>query len=167
MGGRFWAFDNPNLRVINYPTSTVLMDDIDLKNCDLTGVMDWSTCNIGDDVQGGNNPNLTGIINPTNSNSFRLYSFSNCGITFVDMTTLTGLFDSSGCATSFNANAFSVASVNQILVDFDTNSSGAISGRSLNLAGAGMGIPDASTGGNDGVAAKASLITKGYTVTTN
>jgi hypothetical protein len=30
-----------------------------------------------------------------------------------------------------------------------------------------MGIPDAVTGGNDGLAAKASLIVKGYTVTTN
>ena len=95
------------------------------------------------------------------------YVFDTCNLSYVDMTTLTGLFDTTGVTVSFNGNNMTTAEVNNMLVDFDNNSSAAISGRSLDLSGTGMGAPDGSSGGFDGLTAKTNLQSKGWTITTN
>ena len=58
-----------------------------------------------------------------------------------------------------------VVNVNKILVDLDTNSTNSFTGRSINLSG--NTAPDGSSGGFDGLTAKANLISKGFTVTTD
>ena len=168
LGGIVWLFNNPLLTAITFPTSTVAITDLNFSNCNILNGINLSNLNIENAVNCSGNANMTGITNPTNSNVFGSYNASGCtNLGFVDMTLLSGLFDSVGCSTNFNACGMTTAQVNEMLVDFDTNSSGAISGRSLNLGGVGMSAPDAVSGGFDGVAAKASLIVKGYSVTTN
>jgi hypothetical protein len=54
--------------------------------------------------------------------------------------------------------------VNKILVDLDTNSTSGFTGRFIDLSG--NTAPDGTSGGFDGITAKANLITKGFTVTT-
>ena len=63
-------------------------------------------------------------------------------------------------------NGMTSAQVNKILVDLDTNSSSSFTGRSINLSGTNA-APDATSGGLDGLSARASLITKGFTVSTS
>jgi len=167
LGGLLWLSDNPNLTSITFPTSTVDFDDARLDNCDLTGTIDVSGMNLQGNFDISNNPNLTNVVNPSNSNTFISYDCGSCtSLGHIDMTPLSGLFDSASCTTSFFDCGMTAAEVNEMLVDFDNNSSGSISGRVLGLTG-GNAAPDSISGGFDGLAAKASLILKGYTVNTN
>ena len=167
LSGLLYVYNNPNLTGITLPTSSVLLNDVRVDDCDITGTLDLSTVNLGGSILGDSNVNLTGITNPTNNNSFDSYVFDTCNLSYVDMTTLTGLFDTTGVTVSFNGNNMTTAEVNNMLVDFDNNSSAAISGRSLDLSGTGMGAPDGSSGGFDGLTAKTNLQSKGWTITTN
>lgn len=167
LGGIVWLNNNPNLTGVTFPSSTVQINDLDLSGCGLTGTIDVSPLNLASEVSFQNNTVLTAITNPSNSNTFSVYTCSGCSaLGFVDMTPLSGLFDSASCNSNFFNCGMTAAEVNEMLVDYDTNSSGAISGRILTLTGTNA-APDATSGGFDGLAAKASLISKGYTVNTN
>ena len=97
----------------------------------------------------GNIPSLTGL---TLLKNFWCYDNSLTG--YIASTISTTL-------TNFNAsnNALTVTAINQILVDFDAAGH---SGGILNLSGGTNGIPSGA-----GATAKANLIAKGWTVTTN
>lgn len=83
---------------------------------------------------------------------------------------LTGIatpWNVSSATTNFRADANQLtnpAHINEILVRFDA--AGAVNG-TLNISGGTNAAPDGTSGGFDGVTAKANLIGKGWTVTTN
>lgn len=63
-----------------------------------------------------------------------------------------------------NNNNMSVADVNHILYDLDSTSASGYTGRVINIGGTNAD-PDSSSGGYDGLAAKAALEGKGFTIT--
>lgn len=66
---------------------------------------------------------------------------------------------------NLSSGSLDAASVNKVLVDLDTNSTGGFTGRFINLSG--NTAPDGTSGGLDGLTAKSNLITKGFSVTTD
>lgn len=69
-----------------------------------------------------------------------------------------------GSDIDLQSGSLDASNVNKILVDLDTNSTSGFTGRFIVLSG--NTAPDGTSGGFDGITAKANLITKGFTVTT-
>lgn len=64
------------------------------------------------------------------------------------------------------SNAMTAAEVNENLVKIDSQATSGFTGRSIDISGSNA-APDSSSGGFDGTAAVASLISKGFSVTTS
>jgi len=111
------------------------------------------------------NPSMTGITFPTSTitgfiRTLRLYSNTSLG--YVDFTKLrTGVVNLNW---QFQNNGWSAAIVNHVLVDIDGISAAGFTGRVINIGGTNAD-PDSTSGGYDGIAARNSLIAKGFTVT--
>lgn len=69
------------------------------------------------------------------------------------------------CTIILTYNGLTVSEINKILVDIDTDAISGFTGRSIDLSN--NSAPDSSSGGYNGTAAKASLITKGFNVITD
>jgi hypothetical protein len=121
---------------------------------------------------------LTSLTLPT-SNNFKISTFNmnfspiNYDRVNFDWRNVPYATDVDGCTISANTCSLSAAEVNQFLVDLDSISQAndkdtnttPRTGRSIVLTA--NTAPDSSSGGVDGVAAKASLISKGFSVTTD
>ena len=81
--------------------SPTLYTLLTVSRCNITGQLDISNCNLGTTFQANNNPLLTEILHPTNSNTIATYDCSLCGInTHLNLSTLSGLSGS----VKFNSN---------------------------------------------------------------
>lgn len=159
--------NNPLLTSITFPVSTGNVQTIYCYSCNITGVLDVSSfSNLGNvaagiDLQGRVNPLLTQVILPSNNNPALVFSFENCSLTTVNFISMPKLTEINACNIRFQNNGMTAAQVNQMLIDLDTNATNAFTGRQI----VANGTNAAPTGA--GLTAKASLISKGFTVTTN
>ena len=162
LGGLVYLYSNPNLTSIVNPVSSQVFSRYYAYNCDLTGTLDLSgLTGLGGLLFLYSNPNLTSIVNPVSSQVFSRYYAYNCDLGYIDFSTFTGTSD--GILIQLQNNNMTVTEVNHILVDLDNN--GWING-TLNISGTNA-APDGTSGGFDGITAKANLIANGWVVTTS
>jgi hypothetical protein len=176
LGVSFQVGNNPNLTGITHVTSSQNFLTYGAHNCNLTGTLDLSPLtNLGynpiDDTFGvitlHDNPNLTNIIFPNSTQSFRnagtnsdAFSIYFCDLGYVDFKPLSGATLVSGATAgipriTLQDNNMTAAHVNHILVDFSGNATYNPTGWSnvnLNIGGTNAS-PDPTSGGYDGLAA--------------
>lgn len=92
-----------------------------------------------------------------------LFIYGNTSLGYTDLTKLN---NTAIAALSWDLrnNGWSAAIVNQILANIDSISAAGFTGRVVNVGGTNTD-PDTTSGGYNGVAARNSLIAKGFTVT--
>ena len=116
-------------------------------------------------------PNLTSLLIPTCTVKLRTLNISdNPSLGYVDLSSYSNLTTGSGTSLyhatyTLTGNGMTVAEVNKTLVDLDSNAVGGYTYRYIDISN--NAAPDSSSGGYDGLAAKASLQAKGFTVTTD
>ena len=157
---------NPGLTSITNPITSTVITNYDVNSNNLS-ILDVS----GMDRLSGvfncsANPSLTTLTLPTSSQTFSKFIANDCNLNYFDFTTLSNLTESAGVSIDLVNNNLTKAEVNHFLVDLDTISTNAYTGRSIAIAGTNS-APDGSSGGYDGLTAKSNLISKGFTVTTN
>jgi hypothetical protein len=112
-----------------------------------------------------NNTNLTSIIFASSGNGalkdIRLYG---CNLDYINFTTGGFNLAANNCSIQLQNNGMVVGDVNHVLVDLDSIATSGYTGRVINIGGTNAD-PDSSSGGYDGLSAKASLEAKGFTVT--
>ncbi|MCB1712436.1 MAG: leucine-rich repeat protein [Candidatus Riesia sp.] len=113
-------------------------------------------------VNFSSNPNLASVTLPASAETVSNLTFSSCALPSFDITPLTGT--NNNIVIQLQNNVLTASAVNQLLVDLDTKG---WTGGSLNIAGTGNAAPDGTSGGNDGLTAKANLISKGWSITNN
>ncbi len=164
-GGGFLANSNPLLTSIINPESSEVLNTYIAHSCNLTGTLDVSgLTGLGGDFRVYLNPLLTGVNNPDSAEVFNMYWAYDCAIAYVDLTPLVNLTDVNDCDVRLQNNAMLVGKVNQILVELNSISNDAFTGRDIDISGTNA-APDAVSGGFNGLAAVASLILKNFTVT--
>jgi len=162
LGGNLQVY-NTDITSFTAPSSSVTFSIFHLySNSSLTGTLVVSgLTGLGGAIALQSN-DLSDITFPTSAiTTTALNMFSN-QLGYVDTTTMTF---SSSVPIRMENNAMTAAEVNHMLVDWDANLPGAASG-SLRIDGTNA-APDGTSGGYDGLTAKANLIITGYTVTTN
>jgi len=92
LGGQIRLSLNPNLAVINLPTTNQLINVFHAFNTGYTGPLDLSTLqNLSDDIRVSNSP-ITSITLPGNGNVFTFFLAENCNLTgLMDFTPLSNL----------------------------------------------------------------------------
>jgi hypothetical protein len=166
IGTIFLCYSNPNLTNINLSlTGNTIMFLFQLNNCNLTDTLDLRNVGIYYNFFINNNPNLTNILFKSTGNSypfnFRLYS---CNLDYINLISGGMVYNVNSANIDIKNNGMSAADVNHILVDIDSIAPSGYTGRIINIGGTNAD-PDSSSGGYDGVAARNSLIAKGFTVT--
>ena len=163
LGGDLQFQTNNSVTDIIFPTSSVAISDLIAYNMDsLTDIDITGLTNLTGDVRFSGNNSQTRLRLPATSGTMqRLRLYSN-DLGYEDMSGLT--FQSTNIEIRIDSNSMTATEVNHWLVDMDTvlgTGTGTIKTDGSNAA------PDGTSGGYDGLTAKANLISKGYTVTTN
>lgn len=109
-------------------------------------------------------PSLTSIIIGTVNGNIGTFNHSNNNLGVVNYGNI-GWNINNASLLAFS-NGMTAAEVNEILVGIDTVATSGFTGRSINIAGSNA-APDSSSGGFNGTAAVASLISKGFSMTTS
>ena len=159
-------YGNSLLDTLTLPAISANVDTFQAQSCA------WVTLDVSNITGLGGNlyfyscATLTSVIFPSTTRAFsdiRGYS-SNLG--YIDFTPMSACTEVNNSSIRLENNNMTAAEVNQILVDFDGIATGSFTGRVINLGGTNA-APDGTSGGYDGLTAKSSLISKGFTVTTN
>lgn len=167
-GAYYYLYTNPNLTGVILPsTITGTLNTFNANTTALTGTLDLSmfkTLSSAASITLNPAANLTGLTFSGTSIAGKLYNFSiiSTALSYIDLTKLAVNYSSITWGIS---GALSAADINRMLVEVDTNASAGYTARYLYWSG--NAAPDNSSGGYDGLAAKASLIAKGFTVQTN
>jgi hypothetical protein len=174
LGIDFKVNNNPNLTGITHVSSSQNFLIYNANNCNLTGTLDLSPLtNLGynpiDNTYGEitlhYNPNLTNIIFPNSTQSFRnggttsdAFSIYSCNLGYVDFKPLSGATLVSGATAGIpriklQDNNMTTSEVNHILVDFSGNATYNQTGWSnINLdIGGTNDAPDSGSGGYNGL----------------
>lgn len=109
---------------------------------------------------------LVTIVLPISTQTFSLFDVNLSNVNYFDLTTLSNLTESIGVTIDLSDNSLNATEVNHFLVDLDAMSTGGFAGRTILIDG-NNAAPDGSSGGFDGVTAKANLITKTFIVTSS
>ena len=163
---------NPNMTGVSFAsTITGTLSVLQLNSCNLTGTLDLSMFKSFSTVCSiyiYSNPNLTQILLSPTVTTGRVLQIMIylTGLTYLDLTKFASSINSASFSLQVQNNAINAANLNRMLVEINTIATSGFSGRTLVMGGS-NGIPDSSSGGYDGLAAKAALIAKGFTVTTN
>jgi len=162
----FEVSDSNNLMNITNPTTATVMTNYDLSGSgvttnDLTGLT--GLAGIFDVNTSGN---LNALILPASTQTFSLFDCYNCDLDYFDLTPLTNLTEATSVFINLGNNSMTAEEVNHFLVDLDAMSTGGFLTRTIKIDGSNA-APDGSSGGYDGTTAKANLISKSFTVTTN
>lgn len=108
-------------------------------------------------------------LNITSAPVMEHFEISSCNWDYTNslnyLNQLTSMTDVNNCTIILTNNGLTAAEVNLVLVHLDSISSGGYTGRSIDITT--NTAPDTTSGGNNGVAAVASLQAKGFTVTTD
>lgn len=173
-GFSIYLNDNPNLTDVSFNSSvTGRLNNLEISSTGLSGVFDlsmFSTFSVtGGNIFLNNNSALTGVtLYPSAITGYisKLYLHTNIFLGYVDLTILdTGI---SYLSYQFTDNGWGAALVDRILYELDgISSSGGYTNRSILIAGTNAAPTDGSSTGYDGLTAKSSLQSKGFTVTTN
>jgi len=93
MGGSFNASSNPDLKQIHNPISNVAFSLYSISSCtSFAGILDISgLTKFGGGFNSSSCPLLTDILNPISAQVFNSYYATDCGITNLDLSGLTGL----------------------------------------------------------------------------
>lgn len=156
--------------VLFHPEATGNIDYISIAMSNLTGVLDLTMFDNFSSTLKLNifsNPLLTGInFSPLASGTALqfIYSGNSNSANFLDISMFNANVNSASW--NFNYNGWDAAYINQILSNINSSALGGFTGRIIYIS-YGNGIPDSTSGGYDGLAAKASLIAKGFDVRTN
>jgi hypothetical protein len=165
LGGDFRMQFNLNLTSIGHTGSTQTFTAYYANSCDLTGNHDLTMFpGLGGDFRISDNTNLTSIGHTGSTQTFTAYYANSCNISFVDFTLFPNMTNVNNSNIRLQNNSMSTANVNQILVDLDSISTSGFTGRIITINGTNAAP---TSGPPDGLTAKSSLITKGFTVTTN
>ena len=144
-----------------------IINTLNISSCNLTGTLDISGfTNLCDNLYLYGNTNLTNVIMPSTQRSFINVNIYSCNLGYVDFTVCPNLTSTKGMGVLLQNNNMTAAEVNHILVDLDTISTSGYTGRVINISGTNA-APDGTSGGYDGLTAKTSLQSKGFTVTTS
>jgi hypothetical protein len=173
---RLYVRECNDLKFISVPKGSDDIQHFTIDLCDsLTEVVIDKNINPSITFGVNNCPSLTGltITGGNSSASPRYFDFSSCpNLGYVDVVGLfPNLTNRSGSSSSnfnsyrFNDNNYDVATVNKILYDLDSISSSGYSHRRIFIGGTNA-APDSSSGGYNGTAAKSSLESKGFIVST-
>lgn len=159
--------DNPTLDDVLNPSHSSAIIKYSIKNNPLIITLDVSgLMKLGGIFNASECDALTTIVLPSSVASFSLFDCNLSDLDYFDLTTLSNLTESIGVTIDLSDNNLTVVEVNHFLVDLDTMSTGGFAGRTILIDGTNA-APDVSSGGFDGLTAKANLIAKTFTVTTN
>lgn len=160
----FRCDNNSNLNSITFSsTGNGFLSNFNVSSCNLSS-LDLSNLSFGGAVSLNNNILTNVVFAAAGHGNVATLDLSNNALTSINFEVF-GV-DFTGCSRNFANNGFDAAYVNYVLVTIDGISSGGIGNRTLTIDGTNA-APDSSSGGNDGTAAKANLISKGWVVTTN
>jgi hypothetical protein len=159
--------NNGYITSVTNPTTAGVFTTYNVSRNDLTGTLDLSgLTGLGGTVQIGINSNLTNVVCPVTTQTFTIFNVESCDVGYFDLSPMSNLTEVNNVTISIKSNSLTASEVNQFLVDLDTMSTNAYTGRTITIDGTNA-APDGSSGGYDGTTAKANLITKGFTVQTN
>ena len=177
--GTFIANNNQNLTGVLFGEAAIgPVRVIGFENCNLS-VLDLSPigpqCNAASFACSGNSnletltfANGPRLLTGGAGAPFRLTDFQGCNISTTNFNVLAATnWPTVACRVLFDGNALSAAEVNKILVSLDATATLGDPNTDIDISGGTNAAPDATSGGIDGVAAKASLIGKNFNVTTN
>jgi hypothetical protein len=169
VNGIIFAYNNNSLNAIIMPimsSGTIYWIHLGLCNftsLDISGIIFASTsCRL----QVQDNSLLDTFVFPITTSSFTIFQFHNTILGYIDFTGITNLTNINSCGIRLDSIGADVVDVNRYLYDLDNLSVSGYTSRTINIAGTNA-APDSSSGGYDGLAAKTSLESKGFTVTTN
>jgi hypothetical protein len=168
LGAIFSFNDCTALTTVTNGVSNELFTEYNGWDCDLTGILDVSGyTRLGGSFAVNGNANLTDIVIPSSSETFTYFWAFDTSCGYLNFTQIPNMTEINNCHIALgNMSGTTVTDINHMLVDLDTNSTGAFTGRAIFMDGTNP-APDGSSGGYDGLTAKANLIAKGFTVTTN
>lgn len=162
-------YNNPLLKgVVLAATISGAIGTFSAYNCDLTGILDLSMVTFNStqfSLTVYDNENLTEIILPSNGKILSINAYR-CNLSYINIKDIPNGTDKAYMSIALQDNAMTAAEVNRILAEVDSVSVSGYASRSLRLTGTNA-APDSSSGGYDGLAAKASLQSKGFIVYTN
>lgn len=157
--------NNPLLTAVTWPTSSTVITQFLLNGCNITGGLNissltgWGT-SVRFQVQG--NALMTSITLASHATTTFLQFFAqSCAITTINFLAMPKLTEQNSCVITLQDNGMSSAQVDQILIDLDTNATNGFTSRQIIINGTNA-APGAA-----GLVAKTSLVTKGFTVSTN
>lgn len=151
--------------IYNPTTSTVMtMYDLQWNGCTTVDVSGLT--GLGGVFTVTNSLSLTTLIMPASTQTFSNFDCSVCDLDYFDLTPLTNLTESTSATIDLSDNSMTAEEVNHFLVDLDSMSTGGFATRVITIDGTNA-APDGTSGGYDGLTAKANLIAKTFTVNTN
>ena len=124
LGGEVLLFSNNNLTSIIHTANTnTNWTRYTFNDCDVTGNHDMTWCpNLGGQIGGSNNLNLTGITHTNTTKAFTLYQFTNCNLTGThDVSMLTGLGGTFNLADNPNLTDIILPTTTQTFTNFNLN----------------------------------------------
>jgi hypothetical protein len=173
VGSYFYCRVCPNVTGIVFASSgNSILTNCEMHSCNYSSI-DLSNVPIGgasSQLYFYSNSNLVSIIFASSGNStlkdFRAYS---CNLDYINLASGGFNLNSNSCNIQIQNNSMIAADVNHILVDLYSlvsgeGAGGSYTGRVINIGGTNSD-PNNSSGGYDGLAAKAALEGKGFTVT--
>lgn len=171
----FYVHQNPKVSgVIFANTITGTFLQVRVHDTGVIGVLDlrmFKAFSAGAYFMANKNPYVTQVLladSITGSTFLNPYFYTNPLMTYIDVFGLPNGFNSiNNCFMLFNGSALPTSVVNKILYDINSKSVSGYSNRILALNSGTNAAPDTTSGGYDGLAAKAALIAKGISVSTN
>jgi hypothetical protein len=167
INGQFFAHANPNLTSVSLPSTSGPFSIFYIYSSNLIGTLDVSGVSFSNGVNFRvySNGNLTNIIHGTNSSTFTSYHAYSCNLDYIDFNFFQNMTDINSCNIRLENNGMTTSDVNHILFDLDNISTSGFTSRIINLSGTNAAPNDVT--GWSGSTAKASLVSKNFTVTTN
>lgn len=171
-----FAYRNYNMTDIEFSISgNGIMLDIECADCDIRS-LDMTNVRVGSSTNAtlifDRNINLYEVLFASVGNgALKTYRFDSCNLGYIDLISGGQNMSVNTNNLDFRNNNMTAAEVNHMLVDLytlvsDEGSGGDYTGRQIKMDGTNA-APDGTSGGYDGLTAKANLISKGITVTTN
>jgi len=153
--------------IISNPNWTGTIYQLHLQGSSLAGTLDLSKIGITSAIFTYNCINLTNIVYRSYGNgTMRFHQCYNCNLTYINYAEKGFSLAANDRNIQLQNNNMTAEEVNHILVDLNNIAQLGYTGRSIIINGSNAS-PDSLSGGYDGLTAKASLISKGFSVLTS
>lgn len=164
-GSWLYIYECDSLASITFEENVI--NAIGIGYCPLLTTVDLSDIELGGSnpmIDLNNNESLTTVILPPANIPIKTLTLDDNGsLGYINLSSRTELLKITSGNYDFSGNNLTAAEVNHYLVDLDSIATSGYSYRRIDIAG-NNAPPDNSSGGYDGLAAKASLQGKGFTV---